>query len=217
MCHSGCPARLRRTVVSAMTLVCLLSPPTLGASDEEGVWIDAGTKRGVALAFRENLRLGAREVRATTELPFPAALVFAVVCDLSRYPDFVPGIVEATTLEGTTPADYVIYLRYAPRFVVVAARDVILRVRGGPEPAGTFRCSWWGLPDRLPERHRVVRMPLNSGSWIVAPLGAARAHVEYQIAVKPGGRVPDRLVRWGAVRALPEEMEAVQKRLASIP
>jgi ribosome-associated toxin RatA of RatAB toxin-antitoxin module len=182
-------------------------------SPDVGAWTDAGMKHGVALAFRENRQLAAREVRAEKELSFSAQRIFTVVCDFSQYTEFMPGIVEASILEGTTPGGYVAYLRYAPRFVVVAARDVVLKVDG--EAGNAFHCQWSSLPDRLPRRKDAVRMPLNVGSWAIKPEGPDRARVVYQVAVKPGGSIPDWLVRWGAARALPEAIEAVEKRLAS--
>ena len=217
MRHLDRRARARSALALATVLGTLLPRPCLGASPDEGGWTDAGTKHGVALAFRENPRLAAREVRATSEMPFPAEMVFSVVCDFPRYPEFVPGMLEATTLEGTSPADYVVYMRYAPKFLVIAPRDVILQLHGGPEPTGEFRCTWSELPDRLPNRPGVVRMPIYTGSWTLEPIGAARTRVVYQVAIKPGGRIPDWLVRWGAARALPEEMQVVQKRLAAMP
>ena len=100
-------------------------------------WTDAGTKRGIALAYRDDPSLSTREVRATADLPFSARHVYSVVCDLSQYKVIVPGVQETKVLGGTLPADYEIYLRYAPRFLVVEARDVVLRVqRAAREPSG---------------------------------------------------------------------------------
>ena len=206
-----------RRLALAASVSALVAASCSGAAAQESGWTDAGTKRGVALAFRENPAYGAREVRATTELPFSAAQVADVACDFPSYPAFVPGILEATLLEGNSGSDYVVYIRYSPRFLVIAARDVILQVHREADPDGVFRCSWSGLQDRLPARSDAVRMPLNTGSWTLEPLGDSRARVVYQVAVKPGGRLPDWLVRWGTARALPEVMEVVQKRLAASP
>jgi ribosome-associated toxin RatA of RatAB toxin-antitoxin module len=201
-------------------LVALAHGPAPKAQDpdqvqDEAPWKDAGTKDGIALALRDNRQLGAREVRATAEMPFPAAHVYAVVCDFSQYAEFVPGVREARTLEGTSPADYVAYLRYAPQFLVVAARDVVLQVSGGERPDGTFTCTWSAVEDRLPRTDSAVRMRLDTGSWVIAPIDDGRTQVVYQVAVDPGGRLPGWLVRWGATRAMPDVMTAMRRRLAS--
>jgi len=178
-----------------------------------GGWTAAGTTRGVTLEFRDDPQLEVREVRATTELPFPAARIFPLVCDFTNYASLVSGVQETKMMSGTAPADYEIYMRYAPRFLVVSARDVVVRVQGRSTPEGSGSCQWSDLKAREPERQGVVRMPLLRGSWAIEPQDATRSRVVYQVAVNPGGRLPGWLVRRGAVSALPDVIEQVRRRL----
>jgi ribosome-associated toxin RatA of RatAB toxin-antitoxin module len=182
-----------------------------------GDWTPAGTTRGVVVTFRDDRRLDVREVRATAELPFPAARIYPIVCDFRHYGSLVSGVQETTVLSGAAPADYEIYLRYAPRFVVVAARDVVVRVQGTSTPPGGGTCRWTEMTARVPERAGVVRMPLLRGSWTIEPIDATRARVVYQVAVNPGGRLPGWLVRRGAVSALPDVIDQVRQVLAQRP
>ena len=178
-----------------------------------GGWTAAGTTRGVTLAFRDDPQLEVREVRATTELAFPAARIFSLVCDFTHYGSLVSGVQETKMMSGTAPSDYEIYMRYAPRFLVVAARDVVVRVQGQSTPDGLSGCHWTDLKEREPERKGIVRMPLLRGSWTIEPLDVTRSRVVYQVAVNPGGRLPGWLVRRGAVNALPDVIEQVRRRL----
>ena len=173
----------------------------------------AGTTRGVTLAFRDDPRLEVREVRATTELAFPAAHIFPLVCDFTHYGSLVSGVRETKMIAGTAPSDYEIYMRYAPRFLVVSARDVVVHVQGQSTPDGSSQCHWTEMQEREPVRNGVVRMPLLRGSWTIEPLDVTRSRVVYQVAVNPGGRLPVWLVRRGAVRALPDVIEQVRRRL----
>lgn len=182
-----------------------------------GDWTAAGTTRGATLAFRDDPRFGVREVRATTELPFPAARIFALVCDFTHYGSLVSGIQETAMIAGTIPSDYAIYMRYAPRYLVVSARDVVVHVQSQSTPDGSSRCQWTDVKDRAPERDGVVRMPLLRGSWIIEPLDATHSRVVYQVAVNPGGRLPGWLVRRGALNALPDVIEQVRRRLGPEP
>jgi hypothetical protein len=180
-------------------------------------WTPAGTTRGVTVTFRDDPRLDVREVRATTELPFPAARIYSIVCDFRHYGSLVSGVQETKLLSGAAPADYEIYLRYAPRFVVVAARDVAVHVQGTSTPAGGGTCEWTEVKARVTERAGVVRMPLLRGRWSIEPLDAGRARVVYQVAVNPGGRLPGWLVRRGAVNALPDVIDQVRRVLTERP
>jgi hypothetical protein len=107
-----------------------------------GGWTPAGTRGGVTLAFRDDAQLEVREVRATTELPFPASRIFPLVCDFTYYKSLVSGVQETRLLSGSAPLDYEIYVRYAPRFLVVAARDVVVRVQGQAAADGAGGCQW---------------------------------------------------------------------------
>jgi hypothetical protein len=176
-------------------------------------WTPAGITQGVTLAFRDDPKLELREVRATTELPFPAAGIFSLVCDFTHYGSLVSGVRETKVLSGTAPSDYEIYMRYAPRFLVVSARDVVVRVQSQSTPDGSSGSQWTDLKGREPERTGIVRMPVLRGRWTVEPLGATRSRVVYQVAVNPGGRLPGWLVRRGAVKALPDVIEQLRRKL----
>ena len=182
-----------------------------------GGWTAAGTRSGVTLAFRDDPQLDVREVRATVELPFPAGRLFPLVCDFTQYRSLVSGVEETRMISGAAPSDYAIYMRYAPRFVVVASRDVVVHVQGQSMPDGSFACQWTDLKEREPERKGVVRMPLLRGSWTIEPLDGMRARVVYQVAANPGGRLPGWLVRRGAISALPDVIEQVRRRLEREP
>jgi hypothetical protein len=204
------PANPRVPLIAALALMLGDSP---GLVDDDG-WTDAGTRRGVVLAFRDDPRIDAREVRATAELPFPAASILSVACDLSRYGELVPGVTEARLMAGEATADYEVYLRYAPRYLVIAARDVVLHVRSSTSRADASGCRWSEVTNRVPGRRGTVRMPLLRGSWSVEPLHAMRSRVRYEVAVRPGGRIPAWLVRRGAVQALPDVIDRLRERLS---
>jgi hypothetical protein len=163
----------------------------------------------IAMVFRDDPRFDTREVRAIAEMPHAAARIVAVVCDFTQQLD--PDVREAKILSGDVNTRYSIYLRYTSRYAVVAARDVVIDVRRRPNG-----CDW-SEQAGVEERKSTVRMPLLRGSWLVESIAATRARVTYQIAVKPGGRIPKWLVRRGAAGALPRVIERVDHCLASLP
>jgi hypothetical protein len=189
------------------TIAAVAALSTAGHAQE---WTPAGTSKGVQLAFRDDATLDAREMRAIAELPYPATRVDQVVCDFTQPLD--PDVREARVLSGDLQTNYAIYLRYSPRFMVVAARDVVINVERRANG-----CSWSEQPDGVPERRDAVRMPLLRGSWSLEPIDAAGTRVVYQVAVKPGGRIPGWLVRRGAASALPDVIERVSRCLSRTP
>ena len=189
---------------SGLTLILTIAAASALAGQD---WTAGGVTDGVTLSFRDAAHLHAREVRAVAELPHAADRIVALVCDFTQVLD--PGVREVKLLSGDLATRYEVYLRYSSRYVVVAARDVVIGVRR--EPHG---CSWSEVGDRAAERSGTVRMPLLRGSWVVEPLGDSRSRVVYQIAVRPGGRLPAWLVRRGAMDALPDIIARVSRKIA---
>jgi hypothetical protein len=188
-------------------IAILILVATFVALQPSAAWTDAGTKHGVSLTYRDDVQLNAREVRAVAELPHSAARIVPIVCDFTQTLD--PDTREARVLSGEIGNRYEIYLRYAPQYMVVSARDVVIDVRrdeGG--------CAWTEVADRLPSPSGTVRMPLLRGSWTVEAIDASRTRVTYQIAVRPGGSIPNWMVRRGAVSALPDVIDRVSRCLS---
>jgi hypothetical protein len=194
-------------IATCMWVLMLFASITVNAVQLEEDWQDAGVSDGVTLSFRDDSQVNARHVRAVAELPHAPDAIIDVVCDLTQLLD--PDTRESRVLAGNIGADYEIYLRYAPRYMVVSARDVVLRVE-----AGDNGCAWSEIAGRLPPQAGAVRMPLLRGSWSVERIDADRSRVTYQIAVNPGGSIPGWMVRRGAVRALPDVIRRVARCLS---
>ena len=197
-----------RMFAARLSILLLFSAMTVAAAQRDQGWTEAGIKNGVTLAFRDDPQLNAREVRAVAELPHPPGRIIPVVCDFTQALD--PDTRETRILSGEIGGRYEIYLSYAPRYLVVSARDVVLDIRR--EANG---CAWSEVAGRVPPQSGTVRMPLLRGSWIVESVDASRSRVTYQIAVRPGGSIPGWMVRRGAVGALPAVIAQVARCLSS--
>ncbi len=195
-----------RERLTAGALACLVG--AVAASHASQDWVASGVNDGVQLAFRDLPNLDAREVRAIAEIPHAAERILTIVCDFTQQLD--ADVREAKILSGDVNTRYSIYLRYAPRFLVVAARDVVIDVQRQANG-----CRWSEINGPTGPLAGAVRMPLLRGSWVVEPLDASRTRVTYQIAVKPGGRIPGWLVRRGAASALPRVIEQVTRCLSN--
>ena len=193
--------------IAVRLLALFLGASTLAQARQAVGWTAAGVKNGVALAFRDVPALNAREVRAVAELPHPSDRIGALVCDFTQIVD--PGTREARVLSGEINGRYEIYLRYAPRYLVVSARDVVIEVR-----RESHGCSWSEVDGRIAPPSGTVRMALLRGCWTVASIDESRSRVTYQVAVRPGGSIPGWLVRRGAVTALPDIIGRVDRCLS---
>lgn len=195
-------------IAARLSILLLFASMGIDTAQTEPGWTAAGIKNGVTLTFRDDPQLDARQVRAVAELPHAPGQIIPIVCDFTQTLD--PDTREARVLSGEIGGRYEIYLRYASRYMVVSARDVVLDIR--PEANG---CAWSELTGRVPSQSGAVRMPLLRGSWTVEPIGDSSSRVTYQIAVRPGGSIPGWMVRRGAASALPEVIGRVARCLSS--
>jgi hypothetical protein len=155
-----------------------------------------------------------RRIVATAEVEARPEIVFEVLSDFEHYPDFMPYVKESRILSREGNSEVITYARVAPPFV--SERDYLLRVRMAPGAAsnsGVFKIEWEAVPEMQPEVDGVVRIKLNEGSWLVAPLdGGARTSLTYTLLTNPGGLIPDFVANMSNTIAIPELFKSVGKR-----
>ena len=155
-----------------------------------------------------------RRIVATTEVEARPEIIFDVLSDFEHYPDFMPYVKESRVLGRESNGEVITYARIAPPFV--SERDYLLRVRmtrGTVSNGGVFKVEWKAVPEAQPEVEGVVRIKLNEGSWLVAPLdGGTRTRLTYTLLTNPGGLIPDFVANMSNTIAIPELFKAVGKR-----
>lgn len=155
-----------------------------------------------------------RRIIATAEVEAPPEVVFKVVSDFEHYRDFMPYVEESRVLTRKGDNEVVTYARIAPPFV--SERDYPLKVRmtrGSPSNGGVFKVEWTANPEAEPEVEGVVRVKLNEGSWLAAPLdGGKRTRLTYTLLTNPGGLIPAFVVNLSNTIAIPELFKGVTKR-----
>src|SRR5262245_39552613 len=146
-----------------------------------------------------------REVWAEGELEAEVQDLQSAILDADAYPRFMPYVKETRTLETTPDGARLVYARLEPPFI--AARDYVVKVRvhklADVDGRGDFANAWHAVPDRVPKRPSVVRLPVCDGSWTVSRASSGRSKVVYRASVDPGSWMPgflsDMANRSGAV------------------
>jgi Polyketide cyclase / dehydrase and lipid transport. len=155
-----------------------------------------------------------RRIVAATEMEARPEIIFDVLSDFEHYPDFMPYVKESRVLGRESNGEVITYARVAPPFV--NERDYLLRVRmvrGTASNTGVFKIEWKAVPEMQPEVEGVVRVKLNEGSWLAAPLdGGTRTRLTYTLLTNPGGLIPDFVANMSNTIAIPELFKAVGKR-----
>ncbi len=169
----------------------------------------------VTVKMRARPGTAVKEVWAEGELAAPVQDIQSVLMEPDKFPSFMPYVKESRVLKDKAPdgAQYVYTRLDLP---MVQSRDYVLKVYLDegvkPDGSGAFRNRWVAVTDKLPERHNVVRLKLNEGSWYVTPKGdGTKSHAVYRFVVDPGGWVPSWAADQGNKSGVPDTFRAIEK------
>lgn len=167
---------------------------------------------GIAVRLRPVEGTSIHEVWVETVLDAGARDLQDTLTDPEQFRTFMPHLKEARYLGPPGRVSRVYTLLDPP---VVGMRDYVCEVKVleevGAGGRGRFRQTWRALADLLPERHGVVRLKHNQGSWQVTPRADGRSHVIYRFSVEPGGWVPGMVAEMGARRGVVDTLRAVER------
>jgi len=193
------------------------------ACPEDGATLSADTawqrvdeKAGVDLYSRTRLGSGVKEFKGSGLIDAAPATVEKVLQDVGSYPSFMPYVTEARVI-SQNENESVTYQRLNVPFV--ADRDYTVRVEHGmakgPRGIMIYRDTWQTDNEAgPPERHGLVRVKVNEGSWRLEPAGPNGASTEatYQIFTDSGGTLPAFLANRASQMAIPKLFEAIRKQ-----
>lgn len=203
-------------------LFALLALPAVAWATEpkpsgEG-WVQARKDAELNIHYRDNVKVGAREVFVWADIEATPATVYDVIGDFEHYVDFMPFVKESTVIERQSATELISYQRLSPP--LVDNRDYYIAVKLAPgtkENGGVYKSSWESRPDYKPETKGSVRVRLNTGSWTIHPLdGGKKARVIYELVTHPGGSIPTWMANQSNTMALPDLFKAVRKRSAEV-
>jgi hypothetical protein len=208
---------------TALFLCLLLIAAAPAAYPDGGPMLSADTgwqrvddKDGVTLYSRTRVGSSIKEFKGTGAIDAAPATVEKVLNDVHSYPDFMPYVTESRTISDDGSVA-VTYQQLSLPFV--EDRDYTVRVeRGKTKGAGgvmIYRDSWETANEAgPPERHGVVRVKVNEGSWLLEPTGpdGASTQATYQIYTDSGGALPAFMANRASQIVIPKLFEAIRKQ-----
>ena len=210
---------MRPSVVLALLALCAAAPArALDAKSPGPGWEEANRTDSLVIYTHDDDKVGTRDIEAVTEVDAPPQVVFDIVTDFDHYAEFMPYIKESKTLQTLSPTNLLVYSRLSPPFV--DDRDYCIAVKltaGSAENQGVYESEWTSKPAAAPEHHGVVRVKINTGAWVLAPLdGGKRTRVTYHLSTNPGGSIPTWLANKSNTTAIPDLFDAIRKRAAKL-
>ncbi len=174
-------------------------------------WEPVGDFDGVKVWRQPTADSDVHRLRASAEIDAPPEVVWRVIDDAVTYPEFLPYMTKLQVL-ASDPATAVEYAVIdAP---MTAPRDYTARIRRHRDPKRRrYRRDWTVDNAAGPAPcDGCVRVALNTGSWIIEPLGPSRTRLRYKLHFDPAGYLPPWLVNLAQSRGIPDVYAAITKR-----
>jgi len=188
--------------------------PTLSADTG---WDRIEQKDGVAVYSRTRIGSAMREFKGSGLIEAPAQEIEKLLRDVQNYTAFMPYVAEARILSRTA-SQVVAYQRLELPFV--SQRDYTLRVDHGTTTnangATAYLDTWQAANELGPaERHGVVRVKVDDGSWLLEPAGPTGSSTlaTYQVYTDAGGVIPAFLANHASESIIPKLFEAIRKQV----
>lgn len=113
------------------------------------------------------------------DIDAPAEVVFGVLWDVARYPEFVSDVVDAIVEPGADPHT----LRATMEVQLLRVRRYTVDMVAEPP---------WAIRWTLERGDSLVR---NDGAWLLSPNDDGGVHVRYELGIEFALAVPDAVVR----------------------
>lgn len=185
----------------------------LKPTDPNDGWKVTATAHGVTIYSRVRAGSPIKEFKAIGEIEAPTRLVYAVIADFERYPQFMPYTLECRVIKREADA-IVGYQRLSPK--ICADRDYTLRVRSKSWATadGTTYLNWWTPANDLgpAEKAGVVRVEICEGGWLFEPQGANKTRATYSVYTDTGGLIPAFLANRVSQMGITRLFDAVRKQ-----
>jgi hypothetical protein len=201
-----------------LTLVVLVFLRVSFAEEDKGDgWVKVRSRGSLTIFNRSRDGSKVKELKAIGVIKAPPSAVHNAINDIEGYERFMPYTGEARVLSrGTNSA--VVYERLV--MPLVSDRDFAIRIFDetgrGPDGSTRYVCRWQ-CADELapPEKHGVVRIKTNEGSWTLESVEGGRfTKVTYWVYTDPGGKIPVSILNSANTSAIPKVFAAVQKEAA---
>ena len=131
-----------------------------------------------------------KAIRANFTLPTTLSVLAGHLLDVASYTQWQYSIIETEVLKQESEKE-VIYRAEVKAPWPVSNRDLVVRLKIDQDPETKIMTfSIISIPDYIPAREGVVRVPLSAGHWTVTPVGRNKVKINYHFLVDPGGSIP---------------------------
>jgi len=148
----------------------------------------------------------------------------AVILDINNYPSWSFNTKKAYVLRQVSPSELYFYSEINSPWPA-SNRDLAVHLRITQDPVSrSMHISADEIPDFIPQKENIVRVPLSREVWKVVPLDKNTIRIEYELEIDPGASAPAWLINsfatkgpYETFRNLREQIRFPKYRNVSLP
>jgi len=180
-------------------VLCLLlmGPGTVRAQETWKLKTESG---GIKIYMRSVPNSAVKALKVECSIPSSISQLVAVILDLDACDEWVYHSKSNILIKRVSPSELYYYSEVEVPWPA-QNRDFIARLivsQNSKNKVVTVDAPCY--PDMVPKKKDIVRIPKSSGRWTLIPGGKNLVHIEYELAVDPGGNIPAWLVNMFATK-----------------
>ena len=194
--------------------------PCLGQNN----WELKKEKDSIRVFNRPNQHSKFNDLRVETILPTNLSGLIAVILDINNYPHWSFNTKTAYVLKQISPSEIYFYSEINSPWPA-SNRDLAVHLHITQEAVSkVMHIRSDEVPNFIPAKENIVRVPLSRETWIVTPLDKTTIRIEYELEIDPGASAPAWLVNsfstkgpYETFKSLREQIKLPKYRNASFP
>ncbi len=198
-----------RAILFISVILTMLHLPGYGQEN----WKLRTEKEGIAIFTRALPDSKFKAVKVECELAATLSQLIAVILDVNTGAQWVYSTKSYVLLKQVSPSELYYYSEVSVPWPA-SNRDFIAQLKV-VQDTHTRVVTVYGptVPDYLPVKKDIVRVPKSEGKWVISPVGKDRIKVEYTLRVDPGGDIPAWLINLFATKGPYESFKNLKAQL----
>lgn len=204
-----------RTFLLLLTgFIFLLNFQVFSQSDSIADWKLAKEKKGIQVYTRFMEGEKFKEYKTIAEVDASAEELINILLDVASYSKWMAHVKLAEILEMDGDDRFYVYSEVSLPWPFDNRDEVTLSVISRDEVSKEIQIEISIIPDYIPEKKGIVRMPSGKGLWVFTPHESGKTQVYHQFGGDPGGNIPAWIVNMFLVDGPYKTMLSLQEVVA---
>ena len=161
----------------------------------QSAWVLRKQKDGIFIYDLKTDSSKFNSIKVETELTGRVEDLMSLLLDVGSHYKWAYGTKSASLLKRISEQEIIFYKVINSPGFVVADRDIVIHMKVTPHPSTkSIYVESIALPNFIPPKDNLVRVPLSNERWVITPLTNQRLKIYYFLQIDPGGSLPPLLV-----------------------